>query len=107
MNKNLNEQEPAIVEKTSPGLHIYITSDCFGCEGVGQVKSEIAERFPFLVIEIVNLDDPNAVKPDNVFAVPTYVLNGEVISLGNLYLDQLSAIISKALSNNRYTERIL
>ncbi len=50
--------------------------------------------------QIINLDDPCAIKPDNVFAVPTYVLDGRIISLGNPHREQLFAKISSAVSEN-------
>ena len=61
------------------------------------MMAEIAQRFPQLVAEIINLDEPNVQPPDNVFAVPTYVLDGKVLFLGNPYRDQMFARLSAAL----------
>ncbi len=62
--------------------------------------AEIARQFPQLVTEIINLDEPGAEKPEEVFAVPTYLLNGKIISLGNPYPEQLSAKIMAVLTEN-------
>ena len=61
------------------------------------MMAEVAQRFPQLVAEIINLDEPEAQPPDNVFAVPTYVLDGKVIFLGNPYREQMFAKLSAAL----------
>lgn len=100
MTRNPNKKEKLTAGKMRPCLRIYIASDCFSCEEAILVTPKIAQQFSSLLIEIVNLDDPEAIKPENVFAVPTYVLDGRIISLGNLHCDQLFAKISNALSNN-------
>lgn len=61
------------------------------------MTAEITRRFPQLLTEIINLDEPDSDKPDYVFAVPTYALDGKVISLGNPYREQMFARIKSAL----------
>ena len=39
--------------------------------------------FPRLKVEIINLTDPQATVPEEVFATPTYMLGDRVVSLGN------------------------
>ncbi len=63
--------------------------------------AEIAQQFPQIVTEIINLDEQNAEKPEEVFAVPTYMLDGKVVSLGNPYREQMSAKIKAALAEKR------
>jgi hypothetical protein len=58
---------------------------------------EVSNAFSGILIEIINLDDPGAIKPENVFAVPTYVLDGKIVSLGNPYRDQLVSKIRSQL----------
>ncbi len=60
--------------------------------------AEIARQFPQLITEIINLDEPGAEKPEEVFAVPTYMLDGKIISLGNPYPEQLRAKITSVLA---------
>ncbi len=62
------------------------------------IAAEISQRFPQLITEVINLDDPSATKPDQVFAVPTYLLDGKILSLGNPYREEMFAKISAALS---------
>lgn len=79
-------------------LRVYITPECFSCEEAVLIAAEMTQKFPQIITEIVNLQDPCASKPDSVFAVPTYVLDGKVLSLGNPYREQLFARITEVLS---------
>ena len=67
-------------------LHVYIADDCWSCQETRRIVADIAPQFPEVRVE---LRDMNQDKPDDVFAVPTYVLNGRVISLGNPTRDDL------------------
>ncbi|MBI4468747.1 MAG: thioredoxin family protein [Acidobacteria bacterium] len=78
-------------------LCVYITSECTSCETAVSMAEEIRERFPQLVTEVIDLDDPRARKPGLVFAVPTYVLDGRVVSLGNPRREQIFEIIMTTL----------
>jgi hypothetical protein len=52
---------------------------------------------PDLLIEIVNVESLREPWPDGVFCVPTYLLNGRVISLGNpgdRFVDELRALVN-------------
>jgi hypothetical protein len=50
-------------------------------------------------VEIVDFDVPD--RPQHIFAVPTYVLNGRIISLGNPYRDKLRKEIISALEDQQ------
>ena len=77
-------------------LQVYIREDCWTCAESRRIVAEIAPQFPQLAVELVDVEAPN--RPQNVFAVPTYVLDGRVISLGNPYRDELRRKISNALN---------
>jgi len=63
-------------------LEIYITDQCTNCrEAV--VIAEQAGSIAGLEVTVVNLDAPGQGVPPQVFATPTYILNGLVVSLGN------------------------
>lgn len=79
-------------------LCVYISADCMSCREAALMMAEIAQRFPQLATAIINLDEPEAERPDNVFAVPTYVLDGKVLFLGNPYREQMFAKLSAALT---------
>jgi len=62
-------------------LTVYISDDCWSCEETNRILDEIAPRFPALAVELVNTQQEPM--PEGVFAVPTYLLDGKIISLGN------------------------
>lgn len=68
-------------------LDIYITDDCWSCEESMRIVNDIIPLFPEAKISLLNLEDNDA--PEEVFAVPTYVLNGRVTFLGNPTRKQL------------------
>ena len=77
-------------------LEIYIALDCFGCETARTLASNVrALNRPDLEVQVLDLSEPDVIRPPAVFAVPTYMLDGRVISLGNpeqeWLLDQLTA----------------
>ena len=79
-------------------LQVYVKDDCWTCAESRRIVAEIAPQFPQLFVELLDMETSN--KPQDIFAVPTYVLDGRVISLGNPYRDVLRREIKDAL--NRY-----
>jgi glutaredoxin len=62
-------------------LTVYISDDCYSCEETLRILDEVRLQFP--VLEVTLVDTQREPMPEAVFAVPTYVLNGKVVSLGN------------------------
>lgn len=77
-------------------LQVYIKDDCWTCAESRRIVADIAPQFPQISVELVDMETSNL--PQDVFAVPTYVLDGRVISLGNPYRDVLRREIKDALS---------
>jgi predicted thioredoxin/glutaredoxin len=81
----------------SPGrrarLQIYVSSECVNCAEAHRLAREVAGRFPDVVVEVIDLaaDVQNGQVPDVIVAVPTYLLDGRVVSLGNPYPEELFA----------------
>ncbi len=63
-------------------LQVFVKTGCEVCSRARQLAQQADERFPNLEVDIV---DMNKASPDrdDVFAVPTFVLEGRVLSLGN------------------------
>lgn len=62
-------------------LEIFVTEDCWSCEESRRIAAEAEARFADVEVALLNLEhDP---RPPEVFAAPTFVLNGRIISLGN------------------------
>jgi hypothetical protein len=71
-------------------LEIYVAPDCFGCETARHLAGMVrALGRSDLEVRLLDLSEPDVVRPPTVFAVPTYVLDGRVISLGNPEQDWL------------------
>ena len=68
-------------------LDIYIAENCWSCGEAVRIVNEITPRFPEIQFSLLDLKTHSA--PEEVFAVPTYVINGKVAFLGNPTLEQL------------------
>ncbi len=68
-------------------LDIYISENCWSCEESLRIANEVAPLFPNVTLNLVDVQENDV--PEEVFAVPTYVLNGKVIYLGNPTREQL------------------
>lgn len=75
-------------------LQIYISEDCWSCEETHRIVADIAPQFPTVAVEMI--DTAETPLPESVFAVPTYVLDGRVIFLGNPTRDELSYKLKRA-----------
>lgn len=73
-------------------LDIYIDQTCPGCAQAEKLASQVQEAIPEIKVRILDLAHPNINKPPSVFAVPTYMLDGVTVSLGN---PDISELISK------------
>ena len=63
-------------------LEIYIAHECANCQEALLI-AERARGIAGLEVEVIDLDKPGQNVPPGVVAVPTYLLNGRVVSLGN------------------------
>ena len=74
-------------------LQIFVTDDCWSCEESRRIAAETQARFED--VEVVLVDLLSDERPPSVFAAPTYLLNGRVISLGNPRREELWAQIAQ------------
>jgi hypothetical protein len=80
-------------------LKVFVEEDCWSCSESRRIVEELAPQFPEVAIELINLSAQN--RPHDIFAVPTYKLNGKIISLGNPYPQELRNRIQDALEAMR------
>ena len=74
----------AIWRETPAILDIYVGPNCFGRDTAHTIAKEMQSiELPGVRIRVIDLGNPANVRPASVFAVPTYLLNGKVLSLGN------------------------
>jgi hypothetical protein len=77
-------------------LDIYVTNHCTNC-GEALLMAERARTIAGLRVAVINLDQPAQHIPPHVVAVPTYVLDGKVVSLGNPEREQFLAMLRAEL----------
>ncbi len=68
-------------------LTVYIADDCWSCAETQRILDDIMPNFPNVLLNVVDMEQEPM--PENVFAVPTYLLDGKIISLGNPTRDAL------------------
>ncbi len=64
-------------------LQVVVDAGCGVCSRAWALADQARAWFPMLRVEVVDLADPAAVLPEAAVAVPAYLLDGRVISLGN------------------------
>jgi hypothetical protein len=71
-------------------LDIYVAPDCVGCQTAQHLAATVrALALPGVEVRLIDLTEWRAARPEAVFAVPTYLLDGRVLSLGNPEQDWL------------------
>ena len=66
-----------------PLLRVFVERGCHGSARARRLAEELRASFPALQVEVVDLAAPASPVPADVFATPTYVLDGKLLSLGN------------------------
>lgn len=61
-------------------LDIYIDDYCETCDHARKMADQVRERMPQVEVNLIELGGET---PDNVIAVPTYLLDGATLFLGN------------------------
>jgi hypothetical protein len=80
------------------GLEVYVTRHCFGCAEALRLADLANRRFPELVVKVIDLEREPEARPDRLVAVPTYVLDGQILSLGNPRPHDLFRQLEQALA---------
>jgi hypothetical protein len=80
----------------APCLEVYVSNACLNCAEAVHLAEEAAVRYPNVVVRVVDLDMDHVPPPDPIVAVPTYVLDGQIVSLGNPYPEELFACLREA-----------
>ena len=65
-----------------PLVQIVVAAGCSGCQEARRLADEAQRRFPAATVEVIDLDAEPGHRPASVFAVPTYLLDGRIVSLG-------------------------
>jgi alkyl hydroperoxide reductase subunit AhpF len=75
---------PDRLQPNAPLLEVYVSTECPNCDEAVRLAEEAAARYPQVAVRLIDLDELGGnPPPDPVVAVPTYLLNGRIVSLGN------------------------
>ena len=85
-------------QESTPTLRVYITEHCPVCRASLRLVEKVRRKFSKIDVEVINLDAERAENIDGVFSVPTYVLDGRTLSLGNPDASVLHRKLSEALT---------
>ncbi|MDA1004098.1 MAG: hypothetical protein O3B31_12260, partial [Chloroflexi bacterium] len=85
----------------APRLDVYVASDCVGCAAARAVTARARLAYPRVTVAVVDLDVSSIRPPPGVIAVPTFVLNDRVISLGTPSWEQIAAQLEAAITEER------
>jgi hypothetical protein len=77
-------------------LEVFLAPHCISCDEALRLVERVRRDFPAVDVRVYDLEaDPQA-RPTEVFAVPTYLLDGRMFSLGNPDERTLMAALSAA-----------
>ena len=86
----------AMSESHTVELQVYIEAGCAQCERAVELAREVDDDYSELAVRLIDIAGA-APRPEDVFAVPTFMLNGRVFSLGNPRRGQLREEIEALL----------
>ena len=64
-------------------LEVFVTADCAGSAAARRIAADLARAAPDLAVQVIDVHAESARVPAAVVAVPTYVVDGRLIHLGN------------------------
>ena len=77
-------------------LQVYVGAHCWQCREARDLAAVMTHEFPTLQVRVIDLDQPGGERPAAVFAVPTFMLNGKIVSLGTPFRQDLARDIRQA-----------
>ena len=82
-----------------PTLALYIGESCDSCRAAVEVAERAGREFPHIDVSVVDLGVSSELRPEGVFAVPTFVLDGEVVSLGTPSWKRLASLLRATMGD--------
>lgn len=79
-------------------LEVYIDEACLACRRAMELSAEVGAAHPEVSVSLYRGGEGGGAHRHLVAAVPTYVLDGRVVSLGNPRRADLEAAIARAAS---------
>lgn len=85
-------------QRRRPALRVYIAEHCSICREALRIVERIRSQFSGIDVQLIDLGSERGDNRDGVFSVPTYVLDGRTVSLGNPDADALARQLEQRLS---------
>jgi glutaredoxin len=85
-------------KKATPTLRVYIAHHCVVCHEALQIIEKIKHGFAEVDVQVIDLEADRIDNIDGVFSVPTYVLDGRTVFLGNPEAEALERKLRDAMS---------
>lgn len=80
-------------------LRVYVDEGCFACEHALEVAERVRRDLAGVEVHVIDLQlATEQERPEEIFAVPTFTLDGAIVSLGTPAWDDLTARIEAALA---------
>lgn len=76
-------------------LEVYVDDDCLNCSRSAALAAEVQAAFPGIEVAVLEPPHERGTYRHLVAAVPTYILNGTIVSLGNPTFARLSEVIEE------------
>jgi len=80
----------------APRLDVYVQASCLACDEALRTVERARATWPGLEARVQRVDAPGVRPPREVFAVPTLMLDGELVSLGTPSWPELAARVRQA-----------
>jgi hypothetical protein len=82
-------------------LEVYVQDGCFGCRNSVELAEWARDEFPALRVELLEFAEGEGTYRTLVTATPTFILDGEIISLGNPSRSELQSRITAKASGSK------
>lgn len=82
-------------------LKIFIEPNCTNCDQAVQLAALVRQQLPQVEVDLIDISRPDAHPPDSVFAVPTFLINGKTLSLGNPDEQRLLGALQSMVDSTR------
>lgn len=79
-------------------LEVYVERQCFVCRRSAALAAAVQAEFPEVHVDLIDLAELGGADRSLVVAVPTFILNGRVFSLGNPAPAELQREIRRLLA---------
>jgi len=77
-------------------LEVFVSAHCWHCLEARALAQTMQNEFAGLEVRVIDLDQTGVEKPASVFAVPTFLIDDQIIALGTPTRERLRRRIRRA-----------